>query len=250
MRIWKSILRASKFVCLLLPLSCGAEHSTVSQRTGPTNVVLIVIDTLRADHLSCNGYHRETSPNIDAFARKNIHFRNVSTTAPTTPPAMAAIMTGRYPFYENEVMNYPARQHGMDRFQPIKETVALSSSLDMLAEILQRNGYRTGGFITNPYVKKDFNFDQGFDTYEHLFRDGPKPHGKGEVVSARAIDWMDGLGRDRPFFAYLHYMDVHGPYLPLPKYAERFPSPKLEGKTDLEEVLKTAPHFSGRQQRK
>jgi hypothetical protein len=122
---------------------------------GAPNVVLIMVDTLRADHLSCYGYTGGTTPRIDGLARNGLRFAHAFSQASWTRPSVATILTGLYP-----------SSHGA-----VHKADALPDRVDTLAEQLQRGGYRTVGFANNANVSPVFNFQQGFDEYRYLAPD-------------------------------------------------------------------------------
>jgi arylsulfatase len=198
------------------------------------NVVLIVIDTLRADAMSCYGYDRITTPRLDEFANANLQFKRTFAPAGLTPPSMAAMMTGRLPYYPLNTPWNTFTSFGFDRFRKNRDDVGLPESLDSLAEFLQREGYATGAFVTNPFVSERFQFDQGFDTMEDL-RDfgGPLPHLRAGEVVKQSKAWMKSH-TEGPFFLYVHVMDVHYPYLPPEPYRKQFSFERVPGKTDEE----------------
>jgi arylsulfatase len=183
------------------------------------NVVLIVLDTLRAANLSLHGYARATTPNLDRFAKQNVYFRNAISVGGNTTTAMAGIMTGRSPFFEFGTRWNDRLVFGMNRFYESPGEQGLPANLDTLAEKFQRAGYTTVGMITNPYLKRVFNFHKGFDAYQEIF-DG-NSFGHGEQVSDAAIGFLESVNSGS-FFLYLHYMDVHGPYQPPDDYRDCF----------------------------
>jgi arylsulfatase len=194
---------------------------------GP-GIVLIVIDALRADHLGAYGYARPTSPSLDALAAEGVLFQEAIAPAPWTLPAMASILTSSY-----------TGQHGV-----AEKGDVLSRDLDDLASLLRGAGYVTAAFTTNPWLKRAFGFDDGFDPYYDLDRLGLERHLLGvrlrnmalrlmrrirldpelvpeaEDLTGRALRWLRG-NSGRPFFLYLHYMDVHAPYDPVAPYHGR-----------------------------
>src|SRR5207249_8652402 len=119
---------------------------------GAPNVVLIMVDTLRSDHLSCYGSTAVKTPHIDALADDGMRWANAFSQASWTRPSVATILTGLYP-----------SSHGA-----IHKADILPDRIDTLAEILQRAGYRTVGFANNANVSAAFNFQQGFDEYHYL----------------------------------------------------------------------------------
>ena len=161
----------------------------------PRNAVLIVLDTLRADHLSAYGNPRPTSPELDALAERGVLFETVVTNTPWTLPAMVGLMTGEYP---------SARSYhdGVQR---------------SLVESLRGGGWATAAFTEGGFVSERFGFDRGFE----LFREPEGPIR--EVLSndttksidttfAWAREWLAAHGRERPFFVLLHTYETHTPY--------------------------------------
>ena len=193
-------------------LACSAR----SGQPGPPNVVLVTIDTLRADHLGCYGYPRPTSPRIDAYARGATLYRNAVSTAPWTVPSHASLFTGRYPF-----------EHGAHTFRverPVSNNVnPLAPEHVTLAEVLKAAGYTTAAFVANNvFLKKTYQLDQGFDTWEvHRVR-APE-------VNRRVFAWLDGKP-DRPFFLFVNYMDLHRPYNTTPRPGSGLPEPVQDGR--------------------
>jgi choline-sulfatase len=167
----------------------------------PRNVVLYLVDTLRADHLGCYGYQKPVSPRIDAFAREATLFRRAVAQSPWTRPSMATILTGLLP-----------RTHGVNL-----KRHALSPETVTLAEALKGKGYRTAGFVTNGNVARGFGFSQGFDTYELM----PRKRSAATDVHARAATWLEEKA-DAPFFLYLHTVHPHAPYNPPEPFRRRF----------------------------
>ncbi len=158
------------------------------------NLVLITVDTLRADHLGAYGYPVGTSPDIDQLAASGVRFANAIATAPETAPATASIMTGLYQYRSRVFFN-----RGVIRPQ-----------IDTLAERLRRTGYATAGFIGNGLVGAKRGFDQGFDTFtsfelENVYAPIDR-HGADLVLA-----WLAQRPR-RPWFLWIHFMDPHGPY--------------------------------------
>jgi arylsulfatase A-like enzyme len=164
------------------------------------NVVLYVIDTLRADHLGCYGYAKPTSPRIDALAADGALFADALAQASWTRPATASIMTGVDP----PVHGAMTIRQG---FRPEVPT---------LAEVLAAAGHATAAFVTNVNVAGRWGFARGFDRYEYLPEDEDSPalHVGADVLAARVRDWLERADTGRPFFLYVHATDPHAPYTP------------------------------------
>ncbi len=175
------------------------------------DVLIYLIDTLRADRLGVYGYDRSTSPNIDHFAADGAVFKNAQAQSSWTRSAVVSLMTGLLP-----------QVHSVNR-----RDEALSRSVETLAEILKRQGYETHGIITNGNVAADFGLDQGFDDYRYL-RESPTQrsvHQLSDRLNRFAFRWLEerppGAGR-KPFFLYLHASDPHAPYTPPEPFRRRF----------------------------
>jgi arylsulfatase A-like enzyme len=163
----------------------------------PPNVLVIVIDTLRADHLGCYGYARATSPRIDAFAARATRYRNCVAAAPWTLPSHASLFTGKFP-HEHGLRTYVDAQFHETMYPLADEHVTL-------AEALAREGYRTAAYYANTvYLDPRYNLQQGFETWE--LRKGWAPD-----VNAGALEFV-ARESDKPFFLFLNYFDTHRVY--------------------------------------
>ena len=168
--------------------------------TPATNVVLIVIDTLRADRLSTYGYKHPTSPHLDALARDGVVFERVTAQAPWTKPTVASIMTGLEPGQHRAV-------DFSDHLEP---------SLTTMAESIRKAGYQTMAVVANPLVSARFGFDQGFDKFVSL------PVSQTALqVNGRGLELLKKRDPKRPFFLYLQPIDPHLPYNPPGPFLER-----------------------------
>jgi len=203
------------------------------------NVVVILVDCLRADHLGCYGYARKTSPFLDHIARSGITFENCVAPSSWTIPSVVSLFTGVYP-----------QQHGVNTLGTI-----IPEELSMLQKIVEKNGVETAAFITNDYLSPRFGYAKGFSHYfdhylDQEFREyvasrlfflnallhfknnffypfsvdpggarwwsiGFPPFNHEKISAERVTDdmlkWID-IHSDKPFYVYLHYMDVHCPY--------------------------------------
>jgi arylsulfatase A-like enzyme len=186
--------------CLILPLivTCRGPRegeSAAAQAGPPPNVVVVVVDVLRADRLGVNGYSLPTTPNIDGLARDGVSFSAAFANASWTKPATATLLTSLMP-----------SSHGaLDVADEAGTTGILDEELTTLAEIFSGAGYRTGAFIVQPHLKAKFGFAQGFDEFHRL-------RGKvGGRQNKLLSEFVEAAG-ERPFLAYVHYIEVHWPY--------------------------------------
>ena len=209
-----SVRARSRVVWAARALAASILTAGEACSTGPPrrpHVVLVVVDALRARNLGCYGYARPTSPVIDRLAREGALFESAFSVGGNTTTAMPAIFTGHYAHVRYGDPWAPA-PFGMDRFRRTPGPVGLPDSMTSLAEYLSAAGYRTAGFITNPFLKSTFRMNQGFDHYEEIFNEAGVPYGSAEQVAERALGYLRGLDWKQPTFLYLHLMDTHGPY--------------------------------------
>ncbi|MBU0493875.1 MAG: sulfatase-like hydrolase/transferase [Chloroflexi bacterium] len=208
-----AILIASTMFVLLTGAALGVWWLVRPASSPPRpNVVLLVLDAVRADHLSCYQYERPTTPHIDALAQEGVLLIECTAPAPWTVPSHGSLFTGMYP-----------TSHGAHA-----EHLALSPLNITLAEVLRDVGYETGGFSANIYLSPTLGFDQGFTTYDVRLMDDvrPKPVRDAGEMNALVLPWLEARARDgRPFFLFVNYMDAHAPYLPPPPYDTRYDGP-------------------------
>lgn len=174
----------------------------------PRGVAIVVVDTLRADHLGAYGYARPTSSHIDAFAADAVRFADATSPAPWTLPALASLMTSLYPSVHGA--HSPSDLKDMTwYFQPreFRAFSQLHESRLTLAEILRDAGFATWGAVQGSYATRAFGMSQGFETY----RENATPGIRFDLEDAFA--WLDAEKPDR-FLVYLHVMEVHAPYTP------------------------------------
>ncbi len=170
---------------------------------GP-NILVYMIDTLRADHLGAYGYERETSPNLDALAETGTLFRNAIAQSPWTKPSVASVLTGLNP-----------QLHGVNGRKD-----ALSPEATTVAELLWEAGYDTAAIYTNGNLSH-MGLGQGYAHYQHL-REGTTRsiHVLSDQLNEHALRWLERRDRDKPFFLYLHATDPHSPYTPPDGYLD------------------------------
>ena len=189
MRRWAFLSIAASAFALF---GCGAS---ANDRCPGCSVVLVVVDTLRADHLPCYGYPRDTAPAICGLADEALLFEDVTATSAWTKPSTASLLSGLY-----------AKRHGA-----LSDSEVLPDAVTILPEILASRGYSTHAFSGNGIVGPDWNFDQGYDHFVQF--DDPPHHIRSDAVNARALPYLRSLD-ERPFFLFVHYVDPHDPYTP------------------------------------
>jgi arylsulfatase A-like enzyme len=189
---------------LLLPLIALTLVTTLGGASAPPpprpNVLLITLDTTRADYLSSYGFPYPTTPNLDALARRGVRFSDATTQIPLTGPSHATIMTGLYP-----------HQHGA-----IRNGVPLLENVPTLAERFKDAGYRTAAFLSGWTLRSNLSgLARGFDVYDDKMEDRYRlVNGQrfAHQVTPLAQDWLRSAGGG-PFFLWVHYFDPHSPYL-------------------------------------
>lgn len=202
-----------------------------SAPAGP-NVIMLVVDTLRADALGCYGYERPTSPHIDAFAQGGTRFASASSPAAWTKPSTATLLTGLHP------SRHGALHHG--------SRLRLPAGEQALAEVFRDAGLATAAFVTNPNIKRVFEFDRGFQEFfdspveDTLSLAALRDSASGQLLirlsrhqfnwkyendvfsmNEHVFAWFERNAEER-FFLYLHYIDPHAPYAPPEPYRSEF----------------------------
>ena len=182
------------------------------------NVLLVTLDTTRADRLGCYGYPRARTPNLDGLASAGVRFENAYSQVPLTTPSHSSLLTGTYPLY-HQVHN--------------NGSYALRAEVTTLAEVLKGQGFQTAAFVGSFTVDSRFGLDQGFDVYDDKFMEGQafKPlnaERKAEKVYAPFRSWLDRSG-ERPFFCWVHFYDPHIPYDPPAPYSIDFADSPYDG---------------------
>jgi len=196
---------------------CAVACGTAPDDARP-NIVLVTIDTLRADHLSCYGYGRETTPKLSAWIGETTVFESAYAPSPLTDPSLASTLTGLHP------MRHGVRHAGR----------RLGPELPTLAELLKAQGYQTGAFVSRAALIEDGHLGRGFDVANFVGGEHSPAHPahrraerwqrRAPSVTDAALAWLRERG-DAPFFLWLHYFDPHAYYDPPEPFRERF----LEG---------------------
>jgi len=200
--------RRAAFVALAclaaLALSPGSESAPAGEETQP-NILILTVDTLRADRLSGQGYERATSPQLDRLMGRGVQFSSARTVEPLTAPSLASMLTALYP-----------HEHGASR-----NGLRMRSGLPSMPKALQAFGYRTAAFVGNWTLRDKLSgLAEHFEHYEPVLT---RKRWLGLVrseatawdVNSRALDWLEEHQRrhgERPFFLWLHYTEPHAPY--------------------------------------
>ena len=206
--------RKSLLLIMLVILLAGAGIWFVVQQRSSIpairHVVLISLDTCRADYLSCYGYAQPTTPHIDALAGQGYLFSHAMTPIPLTLPAHASMLTGTIPPHHGKHENTDVY------FDPSHVT---------LAALLKTKGYRTGAFVGSQILNSHYGLNRGFDTYHDRFRpqdqSGPRSERRAEEVNRLAFAWLEKQ-KNNPVFLFLHYYDPHDTYDPPEPFATTF----------------------------
>jgi arylsulfatase A-like enzyme/Flp pilus assembly protein TadD len=200
---------------ILVAAGCGRE----GRRAARPNVLLVTIDTVRADHLGVYGYRDAETPNLDRLAREGLRFDEAISAVPLTLPSHATILSGLLP------PHHGLRNNGAGSFPASRET---------LATRLSAAGYRTGAFVGSYVLDHRFGLARGFERYDDEIARDPSAGGPleaerpGREVVDRALAWL-GEQDSRPFFAWVHLYDAHAPYDPPEPFRSRHPGKPYDG---------------------
>ena len=195
-------LPAAVLCALALP-ACSRPPAPAAAPAAARSVLIVTIDTLRADRVGIYGATHVETPAIDRLAREGAWAPQATVPVPLTRPSHASLFTGLYP-----------AQHG------VRDNISapLRGDVPVLAELLRQRGFATAAFVASVVLDRQSGLGRGFDVYSDRF--GPDVDRKGgEAVTAEAIDWLKGKDR---FLAWVHLYDVHAPYVPPPEYAARY----------------------------
>ena len=204
---------------LFILLSLWGAVCCASPKDAPSKIVLITIDTLRADHLSCYGYERKTSPNIDSLAKKGIVCNNVYAPSSWTIPSMASLFTSVYPINHGVIHGI-----GLKIDQAIYVQEIFSPDLITLAQVLQARGYTTFGVSSHRSLDEKFGFARGFDCFTCL------PFVSAQEVNEAVCAWEDDIKKAEKLFLWIHYFDPHSPYRAQEPWAREY---ALQAQTEV-----------------
>jgi arylsulfatase A-like enzyme/Tfp pilus assembly protein PilF len=180
-------------------------------------LILVTIDTLRADRLGCYGYPKNLTPNLDRLAKSGVLFENAVAQTPSTPPSHASMFTGTYPTV-HQVRNAGG--------------FALAESHRTLAEILQEKGWQTAAFVGASVLDRVYGLNQGFQTYDDRMPkvpEGEEPARRAGQVVDRALDWLQKRSAPNPLFLWVHIYDPHAPHDPPQPFKKKYQSNPYDG---------------------
>jgi arylsulfatase A-like enzyme len=207
-------------------IACPGPRKEVSTKpsAGGTrmNVLLLTIDTLRADHLGVYGYPRNTSPRLDALGREGTVFEQAYTYWPKTRGSFVALLTGRR-----------ASQTGYSKTHPI-----LLEMNPTLASVLKAAGYATAAFLDNPNLAASLGYAKGFDSYRETWEEAalPSEMDRTRAITEAGVKFLGEARPDRPFLLWLHYVNPHAPYTPPPPFDTAFLDPSAAAGPHLKVV--------------
>ena len=179
---------------LILSGLVAAAGLAASSCTQPPDVQILLVDTLRADHVGLYGYERDTSPELDQFAQDAVVFDHTFAPSSWTLPSVASLFTGLYPSV-----------HGLTAHIGSESVTSIRPDVPTLAELMRAEGYRTVAIVTNPWFVAEHGLVRGFEEFEVA---DPPTAERVNQLAMRALSSDD----TRPVFLYLHYMEVHAPY--------------------------------------
>ena len=200
------IVRTVLIALVALGVAGGVIRWGLARAEAPKpNVILISIDTCRADYIGCYNPGRPITPNVDALSAQATLFVNAAAPTPMTLPSHTSMLTGRIPLV-----------HGVyDNGQIVPQ------ANQTLAELLKANGYATAGFVSSAVLARQYGLDQGFDIYHEgaEIRRGLQKERTADATTMQAINWLVQRDLDKPFFLFVHFYDAHWPYEPPEPFA-------------------------------
>lgn len=192
-------------VVLMLLFSQACSTAPDKKINKPYNIILLAVDTLRADHLHTYGYPYQTSPHIDAFAEKSLCFEYAYCPIPKTSASFASMMTGLHPFIHK---TKPNRGYLKEKYLTLAETLKLK-------------GYHTFAVVDNANLAKKFLFHQGFDEYIEVWNHIEEKKDSTPFITGKLISFLNDYQEDRPFFLWANYIETHTPYVPPAEFVEK-----------------------------
>ncbi|MGD8329873.1 MAG: sulfatase-like hydrolase/transferase [Acidobacteriota bacterium] len=215
-RIPQSLAKASarRNLAALTLLLTAASTIACGGTTAPaprTSIVLIVVDSLRADHLGLYGYRRDTSPELERIAARGMVFERAFATSPWTLPTFGSLLSGRYPSAHGAgVATDPEDEDERSESAGDRRFLKLRADVPTAAGMLGTAGFATGALVSNPFLGRDFGLDRGFEHYDR-YRTDNADYRRADRAVDEALAWIDGVG-EQPFFLLLHIFDPHLDY--------------------------------------
>ncbi|MDC0357592.1 sulfatase-like hydrolase/transferase [Oligoflexia bacterium] len=187
------------------PEAASGAAAEVQNQFPNSNVVVILIDTLRADHLASYGYAKNTAPFLNKLAKKGVVFENPFSTSSTTAPSTASIYTSRYPSEHGVIIGQIAMRHLLKE-HPQLTLNRIPEELTILPEVFKNAGYSTFAVNDNLNISKEMGYAQGYDKFETYRYKGA------EVINNKLKEWKKDITASEKYFVYIHYMEPHEPY--------------------------------------
>ncbi len=184
------------------------EHSSPEQKAQGPSVLLITLDTTRADRIGAYGHEEASTPTIDKLAESGVLFKHAHCQVPLTLPSHASLMTGTYPVTNGVPVN----------------GVALGTGVTTLAETFQKHGYRTGAFISALVMDSRYGLDRGFDEFNDNLGSTTVFERPANQTTDAALGWLSGVN-EKPSFTWVHYFDPHSPHTPPAEFREKIEDP-------------------------
>ncbi len=203
-------------ISLLFTFSCERSNNPSQADIQHHNILLIIIDTLRADHTGYCGYERNTTPVLDSIAEAGIAYTQMQSQSSWTLPAVTSILSGITP-----------REHCAVRKEGI--LYGLDSSMPVLQNILHSYGWTTGGFFNVVFLSEDFGFHRGFDHFDCQGVSNRQSLRKADTTVDDVLEWINTIDKADPFLAVVHFYDPHLPYNPPAPYDTLFTTPGYSG---------------------
>jgi choline-sulfatase len=209
-------------VAALSLAACGRGGGELERgKAAGFNLLLVTLDTTRADRIGCYGHAAAATPTLDALAARGVRFADAVSCAPLTTPAHASLLTGLYP-PEHGVRNNGERP--------------LAQAFPTLATLLAERGYATAAFVSAFVLDRRYGLDRGFERYDDAIEPttspgtfGARHERRAAAVTDAALGWLASRDATRPFFLWVHYYDPHDPYAPPPPFAEAFAGRSYDG---------------------
>lgn len=192
------------------------------------NIILITVDTLRSDYLSCNGSTKVKTPNLDSLAQQGVNFTRTRSAVPLTLPSHISIMTSLYP------ITHGVRDNG---------TARLSDEVSTLAEVLKSHGYQTAAFVGSFVLDHKFGLNQGFDVYNDRMPadltalEKLEAERNADAVYSAFSEWFTRNSKKQPYFVWIHFYDPHAPYNPPEIYRNKYPNDPYAGEVAYTDAL-------------